>query len=221
MKENGKDNKKNKLILLIFTIIILMVAIFSLGIFLKKENENKEKNTLAYTNLIKELSFGNIEKIEMETGSNKLKIKMKNEEEEKNAIVPNIESFMELVQSKVAEGNEIELIQKPQSPMAKLPGMIITFLPTVLMVALFVMIMQMQGLGEKGKVYDDTERKTKVKFDDVAGLDEEKAEMVEIVEFLKKPEKYAKMGAREIILDLGKNYVKAEILEEGPWQGVL
>ncbi len=42
------------------------------------------------------------------------------------------------------------------------------------MVALFVMIFKMQGLGEKGQVYDDTERKTKIKFKDVAGLDEEK-----------------------------------------------
>ena len=64
------------------------------------------------------------------------------------------------------------------------------------MVALFVMIFKMQGLGEKGKVYDDTERKTKIKFDDVAGLEEEKSEMIEIVDFLKRPEKYTKMGAR-------------------------
>jgi cell division protease FtsH len=54
----------------------------------------------------------------------------------------------------------------------------------------------MQGLGEKGKVYDDTERKSKVKFDDIAGLDEEKEELVEIVEFLKKPKKFIEMGAK-------------------------
>ena len=39
------------------------------------------------------------------------------------------------------------------------------------MLALFIMIFKMQGLGEKGKVYDDTERKTKVTFDDVGGLE--------------------------------------------------
>ena len=64
------------------------------------------------------------------------------------------------------------------------------------MVALFVMIFKMQGLGEKGQVYDDTERKTKIKFKDVAGLDEEKEELIEIVDFLKKPEKFSKMGAK-------------------------
>ena len=110
--------------------------------------------------------------------------------------MPNTESFMELVQQKVAEGNEIELIQKPKSFIATLPSFVISILPTLIMLALFIMIFKMQGLGEKGKVYDDTERKTKVKFDDVAGLTEEKEELIEIVDFLKKPEKYTKMGAR-------------------------
>ena len=156
----------------------------------------KEENELAYTELIKELSYGNVEKIEMKTGSTTIKVKMKNEEEDKTTIVPNVESFIGLVQAKVAEGNEIELVQKPRSLLSQLPSMIITFLPTAIMLALFIMIFKMQGIGEKGKVYDDTERKTKIKFDDVAGLEEEKQEMIEIVEFLKKPEKFTKMGAR-------------------------
>lgn len=54
----------------------------------------------------------------------------------------------------------------------------------------------MQGLGDKGKVYDSEEKDTNVRFADVAGLDEEKAEMVEIVNFLKKPEEFYKMGAK-------------------------
>ena len=54
----------------------------------------------------------------------------------------------------------------------------------------------MQGLGDKGEVYDDTERKTKITFDDIAGLDEEKEELKEIVEFLKKPKKFTEMGAK-------------------------
>jgi len=110
--------------------------------------------------------------------------------------VPNTESFISLVQQKVAEGNEIELIQIQKSFLATLASVFISFLPTMIMLALFIMIFKMQGLGEKGKVYDETERKTKVTFDDVAGLDEEKQEMIEIVDFLKRPEKFAKMGAR-------------------------
>ena len=193
-KDNNK--KKNKNLILILVLILLVVLIAGLGFYLVKNKDKEDEKTVAYTDLIKELSYGNIEKIEMTTGSTTLKVKMKNEEEEKTSIVPNVESFMGLVQTKVAEGNEIELIQKPRSFMAQVPSFIISFLPTAIMVALFVMIFKMQGLGEKGKVYDDTERKTKIKFDDVAGLEEEKAEMVEIVDFLKRPERYTKMGAR-------------------------
>ena len=193
-KTNKEQNKKIALIVILTVILLILIAVLS--VFLMKSKEKQEKNTLAYTDLIKELSYGNVEKIEMKTGSTTVKVKMKNEEEEKTTIVPNVESFMELVQTKVTEGNEIELIQKPRSFMSQLPSIIISFLPTAIMLALFIMIFKMQGLGEKGKVYDDTERKTKIRFQDVAGLDEEKQEMMEIVDFLKKPEKYTRMGAR-------------------------
>ena len=197
MSKNNKNDKKNNKIALITLITVLLIAIVILAVvFIIRNKQNEEENTLAYTDLIKELSYGNIEKIEMKTGSTTVKVKVKNVEEEKTAIVPEVESFMGLVQTKVAEGNEIELIQKPKDVLSQIPGMIMSFLPTAIMLALFIMIFKMQGLGEKGKVYDDTERKIKIKFDDVAGLDEEKEEMVEIVEFLKKPEKFTKMGAR-------------------------
>lgn len=194
-EENNKENNKKQYSIMIVSLILLIILAIG-TMFLLKNKTKEEENTLAYTDLIKEMSYGNVEKIEMKTGSTTVKVKMKNEEEEKTSIVPNVSSFIDLVQAKVAEGNEIELIQKPKSFFAQLPGMIITLLPTIIMLALFIMIFKMQGLGEKGKVYDDTERKTKIKFDDVAGLEEEKSEMMEIVDFLKRPEKFAKMGAR-------------------------
>ncbi|MCI9064074.1 MAG: ATP-dependent zinc metalloprotease FtsH [Clostridia bacterium] len=187
------------------------------------QNKNKDdEKTLAYTDLIKQISAKNIAKIEMTTGSTNIKVTLekeikdgkvvedglkydKNKEElseeekeklEKKAIIPNTQSFIELVQERVADGNEIELIQKTPNMLAKLPSYIISFLPTIIMLALFIMIFKMQGLTEKGDVYDDTERKIKIKFDDVAGLDEEKGELIEIVDFLKQPKKYAEMGAK-------------------------
>ena len=194
-KENKKKNKKLGWLWMI-SLILFVILLVGMVLLYRNSKEKEEEKTLAYTDLIKEMSFGNIEKVEMTVGSTTIKVKQKNVEEEKTAIIPNTESFVGLVQEKVAEGNEIELVQKPKNILAQIPSFIISFLPTLIMLALFIMIFKMQGLGEKGKVYDDTERKTKIKFDDVAGLDEEKAELVEIVEFLKRPEKFTKMGAK-------------------------
>ena len=197
MDKNEEKNKiDKKTILTVILSIILLALIVVLGFVYMNNKKDEDEKTIAYTELIKEISYGNIEKVEMTVGSTTVKVKMKNVEEEKTAIVPNTESFMELIQTKVAEGNEIEVIQKPKSVIAQIPAVVVSFLPTAIMIALFIMIFKMQGLGEKGKVYDDTERKTKVKFDDVAGLDEEKEELIEIVDFLKKPEKFVKMGAK-------------------------
>ena len=192
------QNKKNDKKILISSIILGVILVIMVGIsmYFVSKNQNQDDKTLAYTDLIKEISYGNVEKIEMSVGSTSVKVKMKNVDEEKKSIVPNTEAFIELVQQKVAEGNEIELIQKPKSTLVVLSTALLSLLPTIVMVALFVMIFKMQGLGEKGQVYDDTERKTKIKFKDVAGLDEEKEELIEIVDFLKKPEKFSKMGAK-------------------------
>ena len=194
-KDNEKEQKKKLWIAVITLVILLIIAIVGVVIY-NQNNDEEDENTLAYTELIKEISYENVEKVELTTGSRTAKVKLKNEDEEKTAIIPDSEAFITLIQTEVAEGNEIELIQKPQSFLAQLPGTIFSILPTIIMVALFIMIFKMQGLGEKGKVYDETERKTKVRFDDVAGLEEEKNELIEIVDFLKRPEKYTRMGAR-------------------------
>ncbi len=193
-KNKKKDNKK--LLISLISSLVVIIILAGVAIFLMTNNKEKDDKTLAYTDLIKEMSYGNIEKIEMTVGSTSVKVKVKNVEEEKKAVVPNTEAFIGLVQQKVAEGNEIELIQKPKSIITQMSTAILSLLPTIVMVALFVMIFKMQGLGEKGQVYDDTERKTKIKFKDVAGLDEEKEELIEIVDFLKRPEKFTKMGAK-------------------------
>ena len=191
--KNKKDNKKLITYVIISTLFIAILLGAGIYYFV---NNDKDDKTLAYTDLIKEMSYGNIEKIEMTVGSTSVKVKVKNVEDEKKSIVPNTEAFMELVQQKVAEGNEIELIQKPKSTITQISTTFLSLLPTLVMIALFIMIFKMQGLGEKGQVYDDTERKTKIKFKDVAGLDEEKEELIEIVDFLKRPEKFTKMGAK-------------------------
>ncbi len=193
-KENNKKNNKYMVLGIVVTVIAIVLAMVTAYFMLS--NTKNEENKLAYTDLIKKMSDGEIEEIEMTVGSTALKVKVKGEEEKKTSIVPNTQAFIELVQEKVSEGNEIKLNQKAQPAVIKISETIFALLPTIVIVALFVMIFKMQGLGEKGKVYDAETSKEKVKFDDVAGLDEEKQEMIEIVEFLKEPEKFTKMGAK-------------------------
>ena len=194
-----KDKSKKLLKILLNAIIILLILLVtSIAIYFiyKNEGANSEENTLTYTDLVNEIKAGTVEKIEMTTGSATLKVKMKDVEKEKKVIIPSVQVFTELVQQKVLEDNNIELETKTPSLLSQIPSYLFSILPTIVMVALFIMIFKMQGLGDKGEVYDDTERKSKVTFDDIAGLDEEKEELKEIVEFLKRPKKFAEMGAK-------------------------
>ena len=229
-QNNKQKNKQNKKILTILGILILVLAIV-LAVFLVQYSNSEEDDTsLAYTDLITQITNQNVEEIEMTTGSTTITVTLKQEidedgnivedgakypetteteeeteeiiEEEidekliKTTIVPSTQSFIELIQEEVANGNDITLNQVSVNVLTQIPSYIISLLPTVIMVALFIMIFKMQGLTEKGEVYDETERKVKVKFDDIAGLDEEKAELIEVVDFLKNPKRYTEMGAK-------------------------
>ena len=195
-KKDGKNEKRNKILVGVLAVILIAtLAILSYFLFFNKTSESEEKE-LAYTDLIKKVSDGEIEKIEMTVGSTSLKVKQKNVEEEKTVIVPNTQAFIELIQEKVAEGNSIELIQNPENIFLTISEKVFALLPTIMIVVLFILVFKMQGLGDKGKIYDAETTKEKVKFDDVAGLDEEKQEMLEIVQFLKEPKKFNEMGAK-------------------------
>ena len=149
----------------------------------KKDEADSNADSNVYTQLLNNI-FGTEEEEKVD------------EELIKKAIVPNTQSFIELIQTETLNGNEIELIQHKPSLLTTLPSYILSLLPTFIMVALFVALFKMQGIGDKGEIYDETERKTKTRFADVAGLDEEKQEMVELVQFLKEPKKFIEMGAK-------------------------
>ncbi len=88
-------------------------------------------------------------------------------------------------------------------------SLLMELIPTIILVVIFVgawvFIMKKMGSGGlggkemnfgKAKIKNTNDEKRKTTFDDVAGADEEKEELAEVVEFLKAPDKYNKLGAR-------------------------
>ena len=201
MEEKQKNNKQNnkKQYILLAVLVLLMIVLAIMIYFTSTNNEEKDEKDekeISYTELIDEINEGNVEKIEMTVGSTTVKVKLLDEEEEKTGIIPSTQAFVELVQQKYEEGIKFEFIQKPTNVFVSISTTIFSLLPTLLLVALIILFFKMQGLGDKGKVYDSETTNSKITFDDVAGLDEEKHEMLEIVDFLKNPERFNKMGAK-------------------------
>ena len=203
-KQNGNSKDNDFLKNTIISILILLCLASACAFYYFNNKTKNDEKELDYTEFITSINEGSIEKIKMTTGSTTLTVTMVGEGEEKDrektVIVPSIQAFMEWIQEKIdKEGVKIELIQVPINPLLRISDTLLSLLPTILLVVLMIMIFKMQGFGgDNGKIYggEDGSKKSNVRFDDIAGLDEEKAELVEIVDFLKTPKSYLDMGAK-------------------------
>ena len=110
--KNNKGNENNNTLLIICMFLgIILIAVFAfLGY--KMYSKNSEEKELAYTKIITELNEQKIEKIEMTAGSSSITVTYKGagkeEDRQKQVLVPSIQAFMELVQEKVDKEDKKE-----------------------------------------------------------------------------------------------------------------
>ena len=195
-------------------IIIAIVLMFSMVYFLRQSSQPKSEYT--YSQIMEYFDNYQVSKYTFDLGTGDLEMTVNNDDGTTKSIkytVPNVSIFIDEIQyADGGEDNYREAYNKlhPDAPLSQeyykiqdntwlynvLPSLVLI----ILMVALFIFMMRQAGGGTKlnnfGKANIKNQSKKKNTFKDVAGADEEKQELAEIVDFLKNPKKYNDIGAR-------------------------
>ena len=176
--------------------IILIVVISSIV-----DNTNSK---MTYSELIENIEEKNVESIEVNSDGTSAYIKLKSEKGSKQVNIPSLDSFMNYANDEIKAGSfSIESASK--SIWVTLLGLLMPFGLVIIFLVFWFFMMNgnnAQGgnktltFGKSRARLVNTADKNKITFEDVAGVDEEKEELQEIVEFLKNPKKFTDMGAR-------------------------
>ena len=158
---------------------------------------------MTYSELISAMEAGNVTSIEINSDGNKAFVELKGQTIEKEVNIPNLESFMNYANEGLVAGN-FKLTEKSESVLITILSLLSPFGIAIIFLLFWFLLMNPASQGgnktmsfgkSKARVLNGAE-KAKVTFKDVAGVDEEKEELEEIVEFLKTPKKFTDMGAR-------------------------
>ena len=164
--------------------------------------ENRSSQ-ITYSELITSIENGEVEKIKISSTGSQATVKMKDSKLEKEVSIPSLDSFMTYSQDYLKTG-AFSLEEEKESIWITALGFITPFgLLAIFLVFWFIMMSGNNQNGTKSMTFGKSKarminagEKNRATFDDVAGVDEEKEELQEIVEFLKNPKKFTDMGAR-------------------------
>lgn len=185
--------------IILFVIILIIIAMW---------NDFNNPLVLKYSQFKNELNAGNIKSLQVQGLDAKVILARPSGDLKENVVYRTSFLSTEHVTGLIDEAMEKGLLNDVNYPQEARAPWWLTILPTLVVVALFILfwvffIQQSQGGGGsrvmsfgKSRARMASDDKIKVKFDDVAGADEEKEELMEIVEFLKEPRKFVELGAR-------------------------
>jgi len=197
-KGRNEVNLKKGIKTLAVWLIIGIICIVLLSAIL----DNKS-NEIKYSDLLMQIEEGNVEKVEISSDGTFATVKLKTEKFQKEVNIPSLDSFMTYVEEFIKTG-QFTLEYESESIWVTLLSLITPFgLLIIFFIFWFVMMSGNNQGGTKTMSFGkskarlmNTADKNRVTFEDVAGVDEEKEELQEIVEFLKNPKKFTDMGAR-------------------------
>ena len=186
--------------------LAMWLIIFIIFIVLISSIIDNSENKLAYSELLTKIEAGEVKEIEISADNSKANVKLKNQNVTKEVNIPSIENLMNVLEESMKAGT-IKVTEKSESIFMAFLTLLTPFGILIIFFIFWFLFMNSSTQGGVGsnktmsfgksraKMLNPTD-KNKITFDDVAGVDEEKEELEEIVEFLKNPKKFTDMGAR-------------------------
>ena len=188
MKNDKNGTNNTKWIRIMVAEVLAILAI--LTIYLYNDNQKPKEDEVKYSEIVTYIDAGDVKEIKTYVNSSKIDVTL-TDGTKKFTYVPSVNEFWKYVNEQRKLGNDIEISVTTSSK--NNIGNLISFLSTIIAYGFMVYIIRkMYGAGDF-KVKPVT---SDVRFTDVAGIDEEREQLSEVVKFLKAPEQYTKMGAR-------------------------
>ena len=182
-------------------ILWLVIAVVLMMVFQNFSASDSTRNSTPYSTFLQEVDRGEIREATIDDSKNEIRGVRRNGE----TFVTYIPYLDMKLMDELLEGNKVAIVEgKPAESQSLLASIFISWFPMLLLIGVWIFFMrQMQGGGGKGAMSFGKskarllgEDQIKTTFADVAGCDEAKEDVTELVDFLRDPSKFQKLGGK-------------------------